>query len=33
VKAAGFRIAVLDLEPFRSGRMNALAGVPLPVVG
>jgi uncharacterized protein len=32
VKAAGFKLAVLDLEPFRSGRMNALAGVPLPVV-
>ncbi|HYD40556.1 MAG TPA: ATP-dependent sacrificial sulfur transferase LarE [Anaeromyxobacter sp.] len=32
VKEAGFRLAVLDLEPFRSGRMNALAGVSLPVV-
>ncbi len=32
VKAAGFKLAVLDLEPFRSGRMNALAGVALPVV-
>ena len=32
VKAAGFKIAALDLEPFRSGRMNALAGIPLPVV-
>lgn len=32
VKAAGFRLAVLDLEPFRSGRLNALAGVALPVV-
>ena len=32
VKAAGFRIAALDLEPFRSGRMNELAGIPLPVV-
>jgi pyridinium-3,5-biscarboxylic acid mononucleotide sulfurtransferase len=32
VKAAGFKLAVLDLEPFRSGRMNALAGIPLPVV-
>ncbi len=32
VKQAGFRLAVLDLEPFRSGRMNALAGIPLPVV-
>jgi uncharacterized Fe-S center protein len=25
--------AVLDLEPFRSGRLNELAGVQLPVVG
>jgi uncharacterized protein len=33
VKAAGFKLAVLDLEPFRSGRMNELAGVALPVVG
>jgi uncharacterized protein len=33
VKGAGFKLAVLDLEPFRSGRMNALAGIPLPVVG
>ena len=33
VKAAGFKLAVLDLEPFRSGRMNALAGIALPVVG
>jgi uncharacterized protein len=32
VKDAGFRIAVLDLEPFRSGRMNELAGIALPVV-
>jgi len=32
VKAAGFAIAALDLEPFRSGRMNALAGIALPVV-
>jgi uncharacterized protein len=32
VKAAGFRAAALDLEPFRSGRMNELAGIPLPVV-
>lgn len=32
VKSAGFKLAVLDLEPFRSGRMNALAGIPLPVV-
>lgn len=32
VRAAGFRIAALDLEPFRSGRMNEVAGVPLPVL-
>ncbi len=32
VKAAGFKMAVLDLEPFRSGRMNEIAGVSLPVV-
>ncbi len=32
VKAAGFKLAVLDLEPFRSGRLNELAGVILPVV-
>ncbi len=32
VKGAGFKLAVLDLEPFRSGRMNTLAGVALPVV-
>ncbi len=32
VKDAGFRIAVLDLEPFRSGRMNEVAGVALPVI-
>jgi uncharacterized protein len=32
LKAAGFRIAALDLEPFRSGRMNELAGIPLPIV-
>jgi uncharacterized protein len=32
VKAAGFELAVLDLEPVRSGRMNALAGISLPVV-
>lgn len=30
VKAAGFKLAVIDLEPFRSGRMNEVAGV-LPV--
>lgn len=32
VKGAGFKLAVLDLEPFRSGRLNALAGISLPVV-
>jgi uncharacterized protein len=32
MKAAGFRSAALDLEPFRSGRLNELAGIPLPVV-
>jgi uncharacterized protein len=32
VKEAGFRIAALDLDPFRSGRLNELAGIPLPVV-
>jgi uncharacterized protein len=33
VRAAGFRVAALDLEPFRSGRMNEIAGIPLPVIG
>jgi uncharacterized protein len=33
VRSAGFKVAVLDLEPFRSGRMNELAGVSLPVTG
>ncbi len=32
VKGAGFRIAALDMEPFRSGRMNELSGIGLPVV-
>ncbi len=32
LKAAGFKAAALDLEPFRSGRLNELAGLPLPVV-
>jgi uncharacterized protein len=32
VKGAGFRAAALDLEPFRSGRMNEVAGVALPVI-
>jgi uncharacterized protein len=33
LREAGFRLAVLDLEPFRSGRLNDLAGPSLPVVG
>jgi pyridinium-3,5-biscarboxylic acid mononucleotide sulfurtransferase len=32
IKQAGFGSAALDLEPFRSGRMNELAGIALPVV-
>jgi uncharacterized protein len=32
LKAAGDRSAALDLEPFRSGRLNELAGVALPVL-
>jgi uncharacterized protein len=32
MKGAGFRSAALDLEPFRSGRLNELAGISLPVV-
>jgi len=32
VKGAGFKIAALELEPFRSGRMNEVAGIPLPVI-
>jgi uncharacterized protein len=32
LKAAGFKAAALDLEPFRSGRLNELAGLSLPVV-
>ncbi len=32
IKAAGFKAAALDLEPFRSGRLNELAGLSLPVV-
>jgi uncharacterized protein len=30
VRGAGFRLAALDLEPFRSGRMNEVAGIPRP---
>jgi uncharacterized protein len=33
VRGAGFEVAELDREPFRSGRLNALAGVALAVVG
>ncbi len=33
VRGAGFRVAALDLEPFRSGRMNEVAGVVKPAVG
>jgi uncharacterized protein len=29
IKGAGFKLATLDLEPFRSGRMNELAGLPV----
>jgi len=32
VKAAGFKLAALDLEPFRSGRMNEVAGLSLRVL-
>src|SRR5919197_4395608 len=32
VRGAGFKVAALDLEPFRSGRMNEIAGLVLPVV-
>jgi len=32
VKEAGFRLVALDLEPFRSGRMNEIAGIALPVL-
>jgi uncharacterized protein len=32
LRAAGFDIAVIDLEPFRSGRLNELAGIALRVV-
>jgi uncharacterized protein len=31
VKSAGFKMAALDLEPFRSGRMNEVAGLVGPV--
>ncbi len=32
IRSAGFRMAVLDLEPFRSGRLNEVAGIALPVI-
>jgi uncharacterized protein len=32
VKEGGFKLAVLDLEPFRSGRLNELAGIRLPIL-
>jgi uncharacterized protein len=32
LRSAGFKIAVIDLEPFRSGRLNELAGIALPVL-
>lgn len=32
LKGCGFAFVALDLEPFRSGRMNEAAGVRLPVV-
>jgi uncharacterized protein len=31
VKDAGFRFVTLDLEPFRSGRLNEAAGISLPL--
>jgi uncharacterized protein len=31
VRGAGFRLAALDLEPFRSGRLNEVAGIAPPV--
>ena len=31
VRRAGFALAALDLEPFRSGRLNELAKVPMPI--
>jgi uncharacterized protein len=32
LRAAGFQFATLDLEPFRSGRLNESAGAHLPVI-
>jgi pyridinium-3,5-biscarboxylic acid mononucleotide sulfurtransferase len=33
LKGQGFKFVVLDLEPFRSGRLNEAAGIALPVLG
>jgi hypothetical protein len=30
VRLAGFALAALDLEPFRSGRLNELGGASAP---
>ena len=30
VRRAGFALAALDLEPFRSGRLNELVKLPSP---
>lgn len=30
LRSAGFKVAALDLEPFRSGRMNEIAGITPP---
>jgi uncharacterized protein len=32
LRKAGFALAALDLEPFRSGRMNEVAGIARPAV-
>jgi len=32
LKAQGFKFVALDLEPFRSGRLNEAAGIALPVL-
>ena len=32
IKARGFKFVVVDLEPFRSGRLNEAAGIVMPVV-
>ncbi len=33
LKAIGFKFVALDLEPFRSGRMNEAAGIAKPAQG